>query len=147
MRVIGLEVRRFLDLEALEHGMTLFSFRVWTRAQFKRRTGWTPVLPALLDTGAPFSVLPATLWPDVESDVKFTTTLRGLVPLPSAMLKARLAQVSCLISDSTTSVPLRIWALLAEGNVPLVLGCAGILDQAKLALDAARQIGHLAFPS
>lgn len=64
--VIDLEVRRFLDLEAFEHGLKVFSFRVWIRAQFKRPEGWTHVLPALIDTGAPFSVLPMTLWPDLQ---------------------------------------------------------------------------------
>ena len=144
--VIDLEVRRFLDLEALEHGIKLFSFRVWTRVQFKRPGGWTSVFPALIDTGAPFSVLPVTLWPDIESDVRFGTSLRGLVPLPSAVLKAKLARVTCVVSDLKTSSPqLSFWALLADGEVPLVLGCAGFLDRAKLVLDAAHQVGHLEF--
>ena len=34
--VLNLEVRRFLDLEALEHGLTIYSFRLWMRVQFQR---------------------------------------------------------------------------------------------------------------
>ena len=144
--VIDLEVRRFLDLEAFEHGLKIFSFRVWIRAQFKSPGGWTPVLRALIDTGAPFSVLPKSLWTAINSEGGFATSLRGLVPLRSAVLNARLGHVTCLVSDLKTSAPpLSFWALLAEGEVPLVLGCAGLLDQAKLFLNAANQRAHLEF--
>ena len=81
--IVELNVKRFLDLEALEHGFQLFSFRVWTLAQFKTADGWTPALPALIDTGAPFSVLPQTLWRLVDYQERFSTTLRGLIQLPS----------------------------------------------------------------
>src|SRR3989338_4415908 len=119
---IDLEVRRFVDLEALEHGITVLSFRVWTRAQFKTLRGWTPVVPALVDTGAPFSVLPKTLWDDLSVEGGFATSLRGLVPLRAAVLKARFGQVTCLVSDlRKSSSAFRFWALLADGEVPLVL--------------------------
>jgi len=144
--VIDLEVRRFLDLEALDHGIKLFSFRVWTRTQFTCPGGWTPVLRALIDTGAPFSVLPKSLWTSIESEGGFTTSLRGLIPLRSAVLKAQFAQVTCVVSDlKSRSRPLKLWALLADGEVPLVLGCAGFLDRAKLTLDAPRNLAWLEF--
>ena len=145
--VINLEVRRFLDLEALEHGLTIFSFRLWTRVQFQTRDGWTPVSPALIDTGAPFSVLPKSLWSDVDAHpVGFTSELRGLIPLPTAMLKARLAQITCRLSDEmTTAAPMGLWVLLADGEVPIVLGCHGFLDRLKLMLDGPRQIASLEF--
>ena len=137
---LDLEVRRFLDLEALDHGIKFFSFRVWTRVQFKCPAGWSPVLRALIDTGAPFSVLPKSLWMNLECQHGFVTTLSGLVPLPYAVLKARLSQVTCRISDLNTSAPpFGFWALLAEGEVPLVLGCAGVLDRATLTVDGPRQ--------
>ena len=135
--VIDLEVRWFVDLEALEHGITVRSFRVWTRAQFKTVRGWTPVVPALIDTGAPFCVLPKTLGDDLAIEGGFATRLRGLVPLPAAVLNARFGQVTCIVSDGTRrSSALRFWALLADGEVPLVLGCAGFLDRVKFTLDA-----------
>lgn len=142
--VLELVVRRFLDLEALDHGLTIFSFRVLTWAQFKRPDGWTDRLPAVVDTGAPFSVLPRSLWDALHVEGGFVSSLRGLVPLPSAILKARLGQVSCLVSDlKRSSPPLECWALLADGEVPLVLGCAGFLDRTKLMLDGPRQQAHL----
>ena len=145
--VINLEVRRFLDLEALEHGLTSFSFRLWTRVQFQTHHGWTAVLSALIDTGAPFSVLPKSVWSDIETrPVGFASKLRGLVPLPSAALTARLAQVTCRVSDEqATADSMRLWVLLAEGNVPIVLGCHGFLDAVRLNLDGPRQVASLEF--
>ena len=146
--VIDLEVRQFLDLEALDHGLTIESFRLLTRVQFKRSNGWTTLVPAIIDTGAPFSVLPKTMWTDLSVEGGFATSLRGLVPLPSAVLKARLAQVTCMVSDlRTSSDPLKFWALLADGEVPLVLGCAGFLDRVTLVLDAAHRRGHVELAS
>ena len=144
--VIELAVRRFLDLEALDHGWQVWSFCVLVSAQFRRPDGWTPAFRALVDTGAPFSVLPKSLWGDLRVEGGFATNLRGLVPLPSAVLKAKLAQVTCIVSDlKTNSPPLTFWALLAEGEVPLVLGCSGFLDRAKLVLEAVQQRGRLEF--
>lgn len=143
---LELEVRRFLDLEALDYGIQLFSFRIWTRVQFWCPNGWSPVLRALIDTGAPYSVLPKSLWTNLDCQHGFRTTLGGLVSLPSATLKARLSQVTCLVSDLAMSgPPLRFWALLAEGEVPLVLGCAGFLDRTRLSLDGPRQRACLDF--
>lgn len=144
--VIELGVRRFLDLEALDHGLQVFSFRVWVWVQFKRLDGWTPLFRALIDTGAPFSVLPRSLWADLHIEGGFATSLRGLVPLQSAVLKARLAQVTCVASDlKTSSMPLTLWALLADGEVPLVLGCAGFLDRTTLTLNGPRYLASLEF--
>ena len=144
--IVELEVKRFLDLEAFEHSLQLFSFRVWTLAQFKTADGWTPSLPALIDTGAPFSVLPQTLWNGIHYTQGFSTTLRGLIQLPSAVAKARCASVTCTVHDAKTrSKPLPFWALLAEGEVPLVLGCAGFLEHAKLVLEPARNVARLEF--
>lgn len=145
--VIDLEVRRFLDLEAIEHGLTIYSFRLWTRAQFRTRDTWTPVVPALIDTGAPFSVLPRSLWSEVDAEpVGFTSELRGLVPMRTAILKARLAQVTCRVSDvQATAPPMRLWVLLVDGEVPVVLGCAGFLDRVHLSLDGPRYRASLKF--
>ena len=143
---IELEVRRFLDLEALARHLPIVSFRVWTHAQFKQPAGWTPPTPALIDTGAPFCVLPKALWTMIEHEGGFPTSLRGLVQLPSAILNARLARITCVVSDrAATSRPLKVWALLAEGDVPLVLGCAGFLEHAKFVLEPAHQHAWLEF--
>ena len=72
---IDLAVRRFLDLEALEHGLTIFSFRLLAYVQFQ----------------------------------------------------------------------MRLWVLLADGEVPIVLGCHGFLDRARLTLNGPRHLASLDF--
>ena len=147
--IIHLEVKRFLDLEAFDHGLKVFSFRIWLRASFKSLPGWTPRLPILLDTGAPFSVLPRSFWSTLElAHQGFPTGLRGLVPGQAAVIHARFAQVICRLSDAQTiSDAIPLWAFLADGEVPLVVGCSGVLDRARLTLDAAHLTGHLEFSS
>ena len=59
---IRIEVRRTLDLDAFERGQAIFLYRCWVRLQLRlARGGWSSHHLALIDTGAPYSVLPATL--------------------------------------------------------------------------------------
>ena len=58
---IRLEVRRTLDLEALEQGQTIFTARCFARVRFRQRQEWSVEYFAILDTGAPFSVIPSNI--------------------------------------------------------------------------------------
>ena len=43
--------------------------------------------------------------------------------------------------------PFSFWALLADGEVPLVLGCAGVLDRTTLTVDGPNRRAHLELPA
>lgn len=146
---IGLEVRRTLDLEAVEQGRTIWTYRCFARLWFRQSPGWSAERLAIVDTGAPFSVIPSTVWQPLAITELFSTHLRGIIPKVAASLPARLAQVSCVLTDEQGVSPvLTLTALLVEApDVPLILGWSGCLDRAKLVLDGARWRAHLEFPS
>jgi len=137
---IALEVRRTLDLEASTARRQLFLFRLWARVRFRHSTGWTEPHPAIIDTGAPYAVIPASLWPMLRLQRICDLPLRGIVPGKAAELEATLAKVSGQLLDAIHVSPrFPLWAMLAKTDqVPLILGWSGVLERAKLNLDARR---------
>jgi hypothetical protein len=144
---VRLEVRRTLDLEALERGRTLFSYRCFARLWFREPGGWSTERLAIVDTGAPFSVIPSTVWQPLMMHDLGPSQLRGIVPQTSASLPARLAHIVGVLTDEDqVSPPLELTALLVEApNVPLILGWSGCLDRAKVVLDAPRNAAWIEF--
>ena len=135
MRRITLEVHRTLDLGVSRTHRRLFLYRLLAR------------LRAIVDTGAPYSVLPLSLWPALRVERLIELPLRGIVPGKSAELSADLARVSSQLLDAKRfSPPLSFWAMLAPTDqVPLILGWSGCLDRAKLVLDSKRHLAWLEF--
>jgi hypothetical protein len=144
---VKLDVRRTLDLEGVERGQTIFTYRCFARLRFQQPDGWSDERFAILDTGAPFSVIPATVWEPLTVRPLFRTQLRGVVPSETARLPARLARLTSVLTDEHGVSPtLELHALLVEApNVPLILGWSGCLDRARLVVDAPRRRAWLEF--
>lgn len=147
MPAIQLEIQRTLDLEAFERGDTLWIYRCFARLRFKKSSGWSDERFAILDTGAPFSIIPVTVWETLIIKELSPAHLQGVIPKATAILPAQLAQVSCVLVDKENiSPPLGIVALLVDvPDVPLILGWSGCLDKAKLTVDGPRHKAQLEF--
>ena len=144
---IQLKVRQSLDLEAIEYGQTVFTYRCYARLRFQQSPGWSEEFRAILDTGAPFSVIPSSIWQSLAFRRLFPSHLRGVIPRATASLPADLAKLACVLTDEqTVSSPIELTALLVDvSDVPLLLGWAGCLDRARLHLDGPRRLAWLEF--
>ena len=144
---IALEVRRTLDLRALQAGRRLYLYRLWTRVRFRQTRGWSEDHLAIVDTGAPYSVIPAAIWPALRTQRLAETPLRGIVPGKDAKVTAVLSRISGQVLDSrNASFPLKLWAMLVRTeSVPLILGWLGFLDRCKLVLNSPRHSAWLEF--
>ncbi len=142
---ISLEIQRTLDLEVSRGGRRLFLNRLLARVQFRQRSGWSDYHMAIVDTGAPYSLIPLSLWPSLQAQRVCELPLRGVVPGHSAQLDAVLAKVKCQLLDAKHySRPVSLWAMLADTDqVPLILGWAGCLDRATLSVNAPRRLAWL----
>lgn len=102
---------------------------------------------AILDTGAPYSIIPLSLWPALQMQRHGQVPIRGIVPGHASEMDVTLANVrGRLLDPEHRSLPLSLWAMLAgTDHVPLLLGWAGCLDRAKLVVDAPRQRAWLDF--
>lgn len=146
MRII-LEVHRTLDLEASRTRHRLYLHRLLTRVQFRHARGWSDYHVAIIDSGAPYSVLPLSLWTALRVERLLDLPLRGIVPGHAAEVDATLARVPAQLLDARRVSPhLALWAMLARTDeVPLILGWSGLLDLARLGLDGRRRSAWLAF--
>ena len=144
---IRLDVRRSLDLHAIERGQVFHTYRCYARLRFREVPGWSDEYFAIVDTGAPFSVIPVSIWRSVMFTDLGSTQLRGIIPKSSASLPARRAAVSAVLADEQGVSPsLDLGALLVnEMDVPLILGWSGCLDRSKLTLDGLHQQAWLEF--
>lgn len=144
---IHLEIQRTLDLGASHSRRQLFLYRLTAWVRFRQTRGWSDYHVAIVDTGAPYSLIPLSLWPALRMERLCDLPVRGLVPGRHAELNATLAKVSGqLLDDFHVSRPLPLWAMLAgTDQVPLILGWAGCLDRVKLVLDPRRRLAWLEF--
>ncbi len=100
-------------------------------------------LEALIDTGAPFSVIPFGMWKDGRSGIEFagpnvTSNCKSIRGISGGSLSCEFGWLHIMLSDTQPSFScwLRVPAKLAKTDaVPLILGVAGFLDTYRLTLN------------
>ncbi|MFQ6059451.1 MAG: hypothetical protein ACE5MB_11305 [Anaerolineae bacterium] len=102
--------------------------------------GLTESRLAIVDTGAPTSIIPYDLWVRCPVLKIRDKTIRGIVPKPECALRLIEGLIACVIHDGIKSIgPLIIRADLAPtANVPLILGFSGLLDKADVRFSIVR---------
>ena len=143
---VKLFLRQTLDLALFEKGFEVWLRRVMVLVCFKTQDGWTQPYEAIVDTGAPLSILPVQIWEKIERKDLHPHEVSGIVPGVSIPVQA--AEISACLMDPTHTTPaFRFKAYLSqEKHIPLILGFDGILSHSVMHLDAARNQGYLEFP-
>ncbi len=140
MARIRLDIFRGPHPPAAQIGYSLNAIRITARVALRTAGGWTTFQHGIVDTGAPVSLIPRELWRPAEQQIIGDIRVGGLVPLDSCRVPARLARVSCVLSDGTTLIgPFNIHAYLAESDeVPLLLGVSDLIESGTLLV----RMGH-----
>ena len=98
---------------------------------------------ALIDTGAPFSVIPFGMWKDGRSAIEFagpnaTSNCKSIRGISGGSLPCEFGWLHIMLSDTQPSFSrwLRVPAKLAKTDgIPLILGVAGFLDTYRFTLN------------
>ena len=101
---------------------------------------------AIIDTGAPLSMLPSYIWQSVRYLKMRDDVIQGIVPHPDCDLRVVDAVVSCVLFDDfeQSSGALSIRAYLAPtDDVPLLLGFGGLLDRADVHFSLSKSEAYL----
>ena len=105
---------------------------------FKTPTGWTDPEIALLDTGAPLSVIPYPLWKNLTYHKITDYEIHGIVPKKECKIPAIIAEISCFICDKsgneTKEIKTNAFLVKSEG-VPLIVGFRNLLSKFKVCFD------------
>jgi hypothetical protein len=73
--------------------------RILCDVRFKTLTGWTEAEYAILDTGAHTSLLPLSLWKELDIQIIANHFVRGLVPKEECKIDIKVGWVKGKITD------------------------------------------------
>jgi len=119
--------------------------RVLCQVAFRTTAGYTTARFAIVDTGAPTSVIPHCIWSQCPVLKLGDRVMEGVIAKPECGLPVIEGVIACVLCDDTNvSEDLVMRAYLAPDNsVPLLRGFGGLLDRAIVHLSVADREGHL----
>lgn len=131
---IRLHYSKALDLDLIEKNIEIWLRRITVQISFQRLHGWTQPYEAIIDAGAPVSIIPPAIWQEIEKEVLGEYKIQGVVPKKDAYLSVKIANIFCVLMDEKNATDiLKIKAYLSlEEKAPLVLGFENIISKAKL---------------
>jgi len=103
---------------------------------------------AIFDTGAPFSMIPASFLKLFSPIHSISHSIWGIVNKPECHIKADLANITLMIQDpsGTKSPKISVPMVFADfENLPIILGMKGILDNPSIECKIQREILSLIF--
>lgn len=142
---LALTIKRLPDIGLIDHGFWLL--RLLCDLRFPSGTGLSDPYPAIVDTGAPTSMIPRSLWGRTPVRRLKSFSLQGLVARKECAVSVAAGIISAVLQDGDGRQLKRTFrAYLAEHDeVPLILGMQDLLEDAKLFLDLSAQTAWLEF--
>ncbi len=105
--------------------------RLLTVMQFLAVKGWGEPEIAIVDTGAPISLVPYRIWRKYINEVIGETELRGVIPKKECVMPVKVAIVRIRLVDpeyTTEEIELKAYLALSE-DVPLIIGFENLLSE------------------
>jgi len=145
---IDLAIRRGYHAPAIAVGHRLSAIRLTANISVATDAGWTLFERAVIDTGAPVSVFPPSIWKQSRYTPLGHVRIGGLARREECLVPAILAEIDCILSDGQRSLgPLRMHAYLAEiENAPRLIGMLGFLERGILRVELSRNRAFLRMP-
>jgi len=142
---VRLHFSKALDLELLEKNIEVWLRRLTVQVSFKTPRAWTQPYEAIMDTGAPVSIIPPAIWKDIDREILGEYKIQGIVLKRDAFLPVKIANISCVLMDEkNVTGTLKIKAYLSlEEKAPLVLGFENIISNARLYIDTKNDDGYI----
>ena len=117
--------------------------RIYVMVKFKKQSGFTDPYPAIIDTGAHTSVIPAGLWEKSEHKILGEHYIKGLVP--NAKLNVKVGEIKAVFIDmlniSKEYSFLSFFSL--NDQTPLILGFKELLSKFKVTIDYTDNFARL----
>ncbi|MFQ6062629.1 MAG: hypothetical protein ACE5J9_05585 [Methanosarcinales archaeon] len=120
--------------------------RLVCKVKFKTSTGWTKMHNALFDTGAHTSLIPLSIWQNIETDMIIDHEIHGVLSKKECTIPVKFANICLMIHDmeNNCTKPLKIHAYLSlMENVPLLIGFKDLLIKFKVCFDYEEDIAFI----
>lgn len=112
--------------------------RLKALVQFKTPEGWSDIYEAIVDTGAPISLIPKSIWKESEFIQIADHEVRGIVPKPECTIPMKIGKLTCVVLDfeRNQTEESEIYAFLAPTDkVSLIIGFKELLSEFSLHSD------------
>lgn len=142
---IRLHYSKALDLELIEKNIEIWLRRVSVGVSFRKPRGWTQPYEAIIDTGAPLSIIPPAIWQEIEREILGEYKIQGIVFKQDAYLSVKIANIFCVLMDEknvTDIIKIKAYLSLEE-KAPLVLGFENIISKSKLYMHPENNEGYI----
>ena len=142
---IRLHYSQALDIDLLEKNIEVWLRRITIQVVFKKQKGFSQPYESIVDTGAPVSIIPPSIWEECEKEIIGGYKIQGLVPKKGAYIDVKIANIYCVLLDehkTTDILPIKAYLSL-EPKVPLVLGFESFLSKGKLYSDCKTKDGYI----
>jgi len=139
-------IRLFISQQPAQDDPSVTVTRLLCRVVLSQGNGqFTLPRYAIVDTGAPTSLIPNTMWQPCPVLKLKDAVIHGIIDRPECDLAAVDGVIGCVLQDDqTNSELLTIRAHLAPtDDVPLLLGFSGLLEQATIYFSIAEQKAYL----
>jgi hypothetical protein len=102
--------------------------------------GWTEAEYAILNTGAHTSLLPLSLWEELDVQIIADYFVRGLVPKEECKVEVKVGWIKGKIVDkkgnATPETKFKAFLALTD-KIPLIVGFKDLLDKYRISIDAS----------
>lgn len=109
--------------------------RLKSLIQFRKKSGFSKIYEAIVDTGAPVSAIPLRIWEEANYQELAEHEIGGLA---GGSVPVKVARMGCLLTDKegNQTGELKIITYLAPTDrIPLIIGFKDILDHFKTYID------------
>jgi hypothetical protein len=129
------ETLRSRELEAKVKGIDIVRLRSYV--QFEKRTGEISIHDAIVDTGAFISLIPFSIWREVEVDRLVNHRVEGLIAKSECSIPVIIGKIGLrLVDEEEQTEKIDIHAYLAlTDEIPLILGFKDFLSSFKVCFD------------
>lgn len=132
-----LHFTKSLDAGLLDKGVKIWIIRIMGLVKFKTKKGWSRVYEAIIDTGAPVSLLPLSIWKGIDAEVATDYRISGVVPDKRCSLPVKVGNVTCVVMGRkaiSREIKMKAYLTLTD-KVPLIIGFDNFLTHFRLNCD------------
>lgn len=143
---VNLNIIRRPDIDLIDQGV--FDIRISCDIKFPPHPKYSIPVPAIIDTGAPMSVIPSPIWAECFTKIiDEDSFLSGIVPGAHHIMRTKIGIISAILTDKEgVNYPIAFRAHFAPiTKIPIIIGVQDILDKAFINVDIKSKNGYLEF--
>lgn len=132
---IPLGIAKSPDVELIDYN--IIPLRIICKVKFEEKRNISPPIAAIIDTGAPLSVIPKWIWESVPHKILGPSHISGIVKGEIYRIESQIGIITVIpidIKGKDYQITLKA-DFSSTNDVPLILGIDGFLDKSKMYLD------------